>query len=170
MPAPASISRRQFLTGSAGHVERSRFAARPPGVTAQSVSACTRCGKCADACPENILLIGKSGVELAPQAGECTFCGACAEACPEPVFHIPLEMAHSVRIGEGCLAKAGIACMTCRDVCPESAIRMEPRMGGPFLPRLDAEACTSCGACIGPCPADAIEAFEISDEKEEVHV
>jgi len=64
----------------------------------------------------------------------------------------------AVEITVACLVHAGIACMTCRDVCPELAISMRPRMGGPFLPELDEAACTGCGECVAHCPADAIAA------------
>jgi Pyruvate/2-oxoacid:ferredoxin oxidoreductase delta subunit len=65
-------------------------------------------------------------------------------------------MACSARIGETCLALAGIACMVCRDVCPEQAISLNLHRGGVFLPQLDAETCTGCGACVAPCPGAAI--------------
>jgi len=59
-------------------------------------------------------------------------------------------------ISDACLARAGIACMSCRDACPEQAIRPQLRRGGPFLPEVAGSACTGCGACIPPCPAHAI--------------
>jgi ferredoxin-type protein NapF len=62
-----------------------------------------------------------------------------------------------IRISDGCLPRAGISCMACRDVCEPGAIRFRPRAGGPFLPEIDAGACTGCGSCVSVCPADAIE-------------
>lgn len=108
--------------------------------------------------------MASDGVMLKPEAGECTFCNACADACPEDVFAEGQDMAHVMQISGDCLTRAGIACMTCRDVCPESAISMRPRIGGPFLPELDTESCTGCAACSSACPADAIHAVEREPE------
>ncbi|RKT27853.1 ferredoxin-type protein NapF [Roseovarius halotolerans] len=157
MSTRATLSRRDLLRGRP-HPEPGR--ARPPGVSKQSLSACTACGMCVDACPEHILHITKGLVALDPEAGECTFCGECAAACPEGVIAADGAMAHVMQISDDCLVKAGIACMTCRDVCPETAISMRPRIGGPFLPELDATSCTGCAACSAACPADAIHAVE----------
>jgi ferredoxin-type protein NapF len=90
--------------------------------------------------------------------GECTFCGDCAAACPAPVFdrEKPLAFSHIAAISERCLARLGVSCMTCRDACPEEAIRVRPRIGGPFVPEVVAALCTGCGACMGPCPSGAI--------------
>ncbi len=105
-------------------------------------------------------------VALAIGWGECSFCGECAEICPEPVFAPVRVMDHVLTITSDCLAQAGISCMSCRDACPENAISMMPRIGGPFLPRLAADACTGCGACAMTCPSDAIiaQAKERPDE------
>ena len=59
-------------------------------------------------------------------------------------------------VGELCFARNGIVCQTCGDVCQEAAIRFHPRIGGPALPDLCPDRCTSCGACVGACPAEAI--------------
>ena len=148
----ATLSRRDLLSGRPGR----RPAPLPPGVTAASLAACTGCGACVSACPEAILQIVDGRVSVDFGHGGCTFCGACAAACAEPVFLAGAVMAHVAAISGACLARAGIACMTCRDACPEDAIRFRPRAGGPFLPALDAGLCTGCGACIAPCPAAAI--------------
>ena len=146
------VSRRGFLTAR----PRPAFRPAPPGVTAAALAACTGCGDCVTACPQQILLVAGGRVAIDFDRGECTFCSACAAACAEPVFATPAVMAHRAVIGDSCLARRGTTCMSCRDACPEDAIRFVPRMGGPFLPDLSPAACTGCGACIAPCPADAI--------------
>jgi len=59
-------------------------------------------------------------------------------------------------INEDCLAKAGIVCRSCGDVCPASAIRFRPRIGLPPQAIVNEAACTGCGECVGACPGDAI--------------
>ena len=58
-------------------------------------------------------------------------------------------------IGPSCLTFQGIACMSCRDVCPVEAVRFELAVGG-ARPTILTDACTGCGACARSCPADAI--------------
>jgi ferredoxin-type protein NapF len=59
-------------------------------------------------------------------------------------------------IADGCLARLGIVCQSCGDVCPEGAIRFALRRGGPPLPAVEKERCTGCGACLEICPVNAI--------------
>lgn len=59
-------------------------------------------------------------------------------------------------ISAACLTKQGVACQSCHDACPQDAIRFRPRAGGPFLPEVDETLCNGCGACVAPCPAEAI--------------
>ena len=151
----AISTRRSFLTGKGLTAPASPY---PPGATADSLGNCSGCGECADACPTKIITI-RSGIPIVDfQRGECTFCGKCAERCPEQVF--PAEPAtkfsNQADIGDGCLAANFVDCQACRDVCPPAAIRFRPRIGGPFVPVLDAEACTGCGACISVCPTQSI--------------
>ncbi|WP_380058112.1 ferredoxin-type protein NapF [Falsihalocynthiibacter sp. SS001] len=125
-------------------------------MSAQTIAACTGCGDCVESCTQDVLRLGDGVVRLAAENGTCTFCGDCAEACPEPVFDELREMAHIAQITNDCFVEAGIACMTCRDVCPEIAITVRPQLGGIFMPILNAADCTGCGACVAPCPANAI--------------
>ena len=152
--AREGFSRRGFLTGRTAP----GFRPLPPGIDMTSLAACTGCGDCVTACPQQILLIAEGRVAIDFDRGECTCCSACATACPEPVFTLPAVMAHRAVIADSCLARRGPTCMSCRDACPEEAIRFAPRAGGPFLPVLDAGLCNGCGACIAPCPGDAIAA------------
>ena len=150
--APEGFSRRGFLTARPAP----GFRPLPPGASMATLAACTGCGDCVAACPQQILLVAEGRVAVDFSLDECTFCGACATACPEPVFSDSRAMQHVAAISDACLARQGVTCMSCRDACPEDAIRFIPRMGGPFLPDLSPAACTGCGACIAPCPADAI--------------
>ncbi|AHK45444.1 NapF Ferredoxin component of periplasmic nitrate reductase [Ensifer adhaerens OV14] len=130
----------------------------PPGVTLESLTACTGCGQCVEKCPTRIISLLDERPSLDFSGGECTFCGDCARACPEPVFAAEgvTRLAHVVAIGDGCLARNNVACQSCRDACPQQAIRFRPRTGGPFLPEVDVNSCSGCGACIGVCPVGAI--------------
>jgi len=149
------LDRRNFLRG---RLTPSAPAVRPPWTRAQSLDACTACGACITACPQTILGADGEGLPVVNFAGgECTFCGLCADACGEGVFDRTLPaFPHTVRIEEACLTARGVVCQSCGDACPEEAIRFQLRLGAPALPVLDAERCSGCGACIGPCPAGAI--------------
>ncbi|WP_420566394.1 ferredoxin-type protein NapF [Thalassobaculum sp.] len=164
-PAEPDRARRAFLKGvfhrRAPKAEPEPL--RPPWTdTGRLLDACTRCGDCLPACPEQILVAGDGGfpeVDFGAGSGECTFCGACALACPAEVFVSDRKPAWNVRAvisKERCLAVAGVHCEACRDACGEAAVRFRPRLGGPPRPELDPDRCTGCGACAGPCPADAI--------------
>jgi len=60
------------------------------------------------------------------------------------------------RIGNLCLAERGVECRICGEHCEAEAIRFPPRLNAPPLPVVNHEACTGCGACVGPCPSRAI--------------
>jgi ferredoxin-type protein NapF len=59
-------------------------------------------------------------------------------------------------IDPSCFAFRGVACMSCRDVCPTGAVRFDLALGG-ARPRIITDTCTGCGDCTRACPADAIQ-------------
>lgn len=153
-------ARRNFLRR--GRAQQT-MAMRPPWTDEQAVvECCTRCGECADACPERIVTMRDGGfptIEFSAGSGTCTFCGQCALACADGVFDTARDPAWKVKalIESGnCLAESGVHCECCRDICDQGAIRFRPRLGAPPAPSLTSDACTGCGACIAVCPKGAI--------------
>lgn len=132
---------------------------RPPWALAEDefVSCCTRCDDCIGACPEGIVLRADGGFPAVDfQRGECTFCEACVEACPSgALVREGPPWTIRARVDDRCLALNGVHCQACRDACPTQAIRFPLRPGVPG-PVVDDPTCTGCGACVAPCPVDAL--------------
>ncbi|MBD1388270.1 ferredoxin-type protein NapF [Neiella sp. HB171785] len=138
---------------------------RPPHALAESqfTETCTRCEKCIAVCPTNIIVKGSGGfpeIDFGAGAKECELCNKCVEACQddalnaanEPVWRWQLTLNE-----QACLPFQGVACRSCGEYCADSAIRFQPKIGGQFTPELILEACTGCGACIHPCPTNALQ-------------
>lgn len=143
---------------------RADDALRPPWSRAGNAfdDACTRCGRCVDECPTHILKIASGRLRVDFAEGECTFCGACVSACPEPAFDVAAHTAGArawqvvARIDDTCLARLDVPCQSCGEACESHAIRFRTRSSNVPDPRVDAGACTGCGACVRVCPASAI--------------
>jgi len=154
------LNRRQFL--KVGHNNKG-CPVRPPWAIDELSfqDACTRCGDCISSCPETILI--REGVNGYPivdfKRGECTFCGDCVRACPTTALAGPETMAWAIKaqVGDACLAKKQVICTTCAEQCEVRAIRFRPRIGAVAEPEINLHVCTGCGACVAPCPTQAIE-------------
>ena len=150
------LSKRRFLRARVGEIEL-----RPPWLVNPSAFTddCTRCGKCIEQCPQHILAAGDGGfprVEFG--LGECTFCGECTTACEANLFQIDRGEAwhHTATVSDRCLTRLGVMCRSCEDACEPRAIRFPLVVGAVPGPVIDEQACTGCGACVKPCPENAI--------------
>jgi ferredoxin-type protein NapF len=159
------ISRRQFLRGD---FRDKRVLLRPPWSLAECdfVERCTRCGDCVRVCPQKILQPMDAGFPVVNfSGGECTFCAACVTHCVSGALVRPFAPASELSppwqikavITDDCLAKRGVYCEVCRDQCVPRAVTFRPRVGRIASPSVQTAACTGCGACVGPCPAGAIQ-------------
>lgn len=161
------LQRRSFLFGRTSQVRAASI--RPPWALDETafLSRCDGCGACLRACPGGLL--GTDARDLPARivgAGECDWCGDCAAACPSQALDRQLgrQQLSLASIAGACLNASGVHCSSCRDACPERAIAPPPaRLEAP---RIDADRCTGCGACVPVCPTSVVnllpwpEAFE----------
>ena len=134
---------------------------RPPWSKSEQAFTdnCTRCDKCITACDTQIIKRGEGGFpEIDFSNDECTFCKKCVEVCPEPVFDSSTELPWTIiaTIKDSCLTDKGVWCQSCKDACDPRAISFVMAVGQVPKPIIDTNACTGCGACVSPCPSDAI--------------
>ncbi|MCG7498443.1 ferredoxin-type protein NapF [Vibrio sp. Of7-15] len=121
---------------------------------------CTRCEKCIVLCETKIIVKGDGGFPIVDfQKGECTFCGECVSACPEPLFQ-PVSAKpwqHKISLADdACLARQSVECRSCGELCEPGAIRFQLTLGSVAQPKIEADECTGCGACVAVCPTQAI--------------
>jgi ferredoxin-type protein NapF len=120
---------------------------------------CTQCQACLEHCPESIIEKGQGGYPTVNfNLGECTYCQDCAKHCPENLFDVNQKEAWSLdlAINNSCFAERGIVCQSCRDACEPQAITFQYARFSIPKPEINESSCTSCGACVTSCPADAI--------------
>lgn len=121
---------------------------------------CDSCGSCIASCENNILVQGEDGFpQVDFSKGSCTFCGNCARSCQSNVFDYeasgqPWNL--KAFIANDCLSSNNVLCRICSEHCEEDAIVISKTSGTISVPRIDKEKCNGCGACYGPCPAEAI--------------
>lgn len=155
-------SRRAFLSGKSRAIYS--MALFPPWSLPKEmfVAACTRCGECINACPERILYKGEGGFpEIDFNLGACSFCKECLTSCQADALHAVNNDIDSawdlvVVVNPDCLSIQGITCRSCADHCEKKAIRFQLQLSGIAAPIISQQECTGCGACVLPCPVDAL--------------
>ncbi len=137
---------------------------RPPGALAEAefLETCSRCKKCVEACPEQVITPAQAHMGapldtpiLMPNIGPCTLCGDCMDICPTGALK-PTPVGE-VRIGiavvepRTCLGYLGQDCTACREACPlePNAINFDGK-----APKVDSRVCTGCGLCVKVCPTE----------------
>jgi ferredoxin-type protein NapF len=152
-------------SGRRGFLKGSRHAAplRPPWALADDAAftqACTRCGDCTKACPQQVLHSGDGGYpEIRFDVRGCTLCGDCVRVCrPAALQSLVGRPPWTLRasIQGACLALRRVECRVCGDACDAQAIGFRPQIDGVALPQVDGDRCTGCGACVAPCPVGAV--------------
>lgn len=167
-----TATRRQFLHSEFRPAETHRpEVPRPVGAasTQDFLDKCTRCGDCAAACPQAIIMPDDAGYPFVDVSRrECTFCGICTSACEAGALLPDTPWPWRASISGGCLSMNGIDCRTCQDQCEQQAIRFRLRVGGAAVPQLDETVCIGCGACVAACPAGAITLAR-TNTSQEIH-
>jgi ferredoxin-type protein NapG len=138
---------------------------RPPGARpeAEFLQACTKCGKCTDACGANAIfplseefgaLAGTPAIAARKFPCWLTPDVPCIAACPTgallptPRFEVRIGLA---ALDEArCLVYQGTPCDRCVSVCPApgALVVVDGR------PKVVADDCTGCGVCEHVCPTD----------------
>ncbi len=156
------INRSEFLQGDLQ--ARSR-PIRPPWSLPemQFRSQCDNCGHCLQKCPTHIIEFGRGKLPTINfDEGECLFCGDCVEECNSGSLSKTLFLqkavpwTHIAQVTEKCLNHQDVLCRSCGDSCPERAIVFRPRTGGKISLEIKLESCSGCGACVEPCPVQAV--------------
>ncbi len=156
------ISRAQFLRGD---IRGKNRPFRPPWALEELefTELCTRCGECIKQCEEQILIEARGKFPVVEfRRGECTFCEVCVEVCEPKALRIRSEEERErpwsleVQVNHDCVAQKGVVCQVCGDQCLERVFRFIPRVGGAVQMEMTLENCTGCGACIAPCPVNAL--------------
>ena len=144
---------------------------RPPGAesNAQVVAACTRCGRCWQACPYGIVgpvsladsIVGYGTPTLAFSKGRCDFCMKCTDACPTGALSRggsrERDLGVAVVVKDACVAWDWAGCTVCKDECPvDGAIELDER----DRPVIHADYCDGCGACERACPSASLRAYD----------
>ena len=148
------------------HVRRNPTFLRPPGAIEEDrfLETCSRCGKCADACPADAIFrlneahgeAGGTPVIDADMAA-CVVCEGlqCTQVCQSGALS-KLTEPSMIRMGVAqvyeslCERTLGGTCTTCVDLCPlgESAIRFNDH----GAPEVLSPGCVGCGVCQLNCP------------------
>ena len=149
--------------------QRARHWIRPPFAQAELefLLACTRCDKCIEACPHDVLfklparlgaqVVGTPAMDVLNRG--CHLCDdwPCVNACEPDALRLPAaaededaplpKLAHAEINVSACLPYLGPECGACKPACPVPGAmtwKMEK-------PEINPDICTGCGLCREAC-------------------
>lgn len=129
-------------------------------------STCTKCNKCIEVCPEQVLTKDQNNYPTTDFVqGHCTFCEQCVDACETTALsksNCEKPWQQVAVISNKCLTHKNIACSVCEDSCDYAALIFVVKDHGISRPEVLSNQCNSCGACLQSCPEDAILLNELS--------
>jgi ferredoxin-type protein NapG len=145
-----------------------RLPLRPPGNMQEYIlrEACTRCGKCVEACPADAIFAldatwGESArgtPAIDPRKSPCVLCEGfqCTQICPsgalQPVYNVvEIKMGTAEVDPVRCLTFHAQSCRACIDACPVPGAIAPDAEGHP---RVDEHVCVGCGLCVRACPTE----------------
>ena len=157
---------------------------RPPGALPESqfLSACARCFKCGNACPNDCIQFHGLDAGLSKaftpfiKAREraCTLCGECTRVCPTGAL-TPFEVNRAgwlegVKMGTArvnksmCFSFNGRTCGACYRACPLAGTAM--KIGIFETPLVQPDNCVGCGLCEQACLhlPQAIRVLPVAEE------
>lgn len=97
-------------------------------------------------------------------------CNGNCQAAPQKINYSGLKncrVAHLTSVGESECPDGCLRFGDCVSVCKFGALSIDKRTG---LPVVDANKCTSCGACVNICPRHLFEIRTISEDNQLVYV
>ena len=152
-----------------GRLRATAIPRRPPWALSEIAfqEICTGCNACIETCQTSILKKARGGYPIVDFTdGECTFCGECVKVCRPRALSRDggkLPWALMATISQfSCLSATGTMCRTCGDRCDVGAISYQLALKGKATPVVDPALCSGCGACVAPCPVDAVNMISVT--------
>ena len=131
-----------------------RQVARPPSTVNEFTleALCDGCGKCEQACPQQVISMIAGKPELELDYNFCSQCGECKGACHTEALSGKINSTGVIPSFENnCSRMISGQCNHCATQCPTNAIGFNGNQ-----PHVASHLCNGCGRCRMACPVNGI--------------